>query len=348
MEFTARQLAELLNGTIEGDPEAKVSRLSKIEEGTPGSLTFLGNPAYINNIYSSQASITIVNHDFKATAPVKCTLIRVENSRQSFAKLLELYNQIKLDKKGIESNSFVDPTAVIGKDVYVGNFSYIGKEVKLGDNVKIYPNCYVGDNTVIGNNTTLFQGVNVYSESVIGKNCTFHAGVVIGADGFGFEPSQMNNYQKIPQIGNVVIEDYVEVGANTAIDRATLGSTIIRKGVKLDNLIQVAHNVEIGENTVIAGQSGIAGSTKIGKNCMIGAQVGIVGHITIADGVKIAGQSGVGSSITKENEIVQGSPAFNISDYKRTYVLFRKLPAFEKKISQLEKRISELLQNKPS
>ena len=342
MEFTARQIADLLNGTIEGDEHAKVSRLSKIEEGTPGSLTFLGNPIYTPYIYTSLATITIVSNDFTASEPVKSTLIKVENAREAFAKLLDFYNQIRRDKKGIEANCFIDPSATVGNDVYVGSFSYIGKGVILGNNVKIYPNCYIGDNCTIDDDTTLFQGVKIYSDCVIGKKCNFHAGVVIGADGFGFQPNAENNYHKVPQIGNVIIEDFVEIGANSAIDRATLGSTIIRKGVKLDNLIQIAHNVEIGENTVIAGQSGVAGSTKVGKNCMIGGQVGIVGHITIADGVKIAAQSGVGASITKENEIVQGSPAFSISDYKRTYVLFRKLPELEKKIAELQQSISEM------
>ncbi len=342
MEFTAKQIAELLNGTIDGDTEAKVSRLSKIEEGMPGSLTFLANPAYTPHIYSTNASITIVNEDFEATQPIRSTLIRVPNAHQAFAKLLEVYNQVRRDKKGIEQQSFIDPSATVGKDVYIGSFAYIGKNVKVGDGARIYPNCYVGDNCTIGSNTTLFQGVKLYSECVIGANCTMHSGVVIGADGFGFQPNQENNYHKVPQIGNVIIEDHVEVGANSTIDRATLGSTIIRKGVKLDNLIQIAHNVEIGENTVIAAQTGVAGSTKIGKNCMIGGQVGIVGHITIADGVKIAAQSGIGNSITKENEIVQGSPAFNIGDYKRAYVGFRKLPDLEKKISELEKALSAL------
>ena len=342
MEFSAQQLADLLNGTVEGDAEIKVSRLSKIEEGMPGSLSFLGNPIYSNYMYTSRASIIIVNQDFKATRPILSTLIRVENSRQAFASLLDMYNKIRRDKKGIDPLSYIDPSAMIGKDVYLGGFSFIGKNVTIGNRVKIYPNCYVGDNCTIGDETILFQGVKIYSDCVIGKQCNLHAGAVIGSDGFGFEPNETNHYTKVPQIGNVVIEDHVEVGANTTIDRATLGSTIIRTGVKLDNLIQIAHNVEIGENTVIAGQSGIAGSTKIGKNCMIGAQVGIVGHITIADGVKIAGQSGVGASIIKANEIVQGSPAFNISDYKRTYVLFRKLPSLEKKITALEQQIIEL------
>ena len=238
--------------------------------------------------------------------------------------------------------SFIDPTATVGEGLYAGAFAYIGKDVKIGNRVKLYPNSYIGDNCVIGDDTTIFAGVKIYSDCIIGKNVTIHSGVIIGGDGFGFQPNSENNYQKVAQIGNVIIEDHVEIGANSTIDRATLGSTIIRKGVKLDNLIQIAHNVEIGENTVIAAQTGVAGSTKIGKNCMIGGQVGIVGHIQIADGVKIAAQSGIGNSLTTPNEIVQGSPAFNISDYKRSYVMFRKLPELEKKIQELQKTISAL------
>ena len=342
MEFTAREIADLLNGTIEGDAEVKVSRLAKIEEGMPGSLTFLANPAYTPYIYSTRASITIVNDDFTALHPVSSTLIRVSNAHQAFAKLLEVYHQGRREKKGVDKNSFVDPTAQIGKDVYIGSFSYVGKNTKIGNRVKIYPQSYIDDNCEIGDDSVVFQGVKIYSDSIIGSSCSIHAGVVIGADGFGFQPNKENNYDKVPQIGNVIIEDHVEIGANTTIDRATLGSTIIRKGVKLDNLIQIAHNVEIGENTVIAAQTGIAGSAKIGKNCMIGGQVGIVGHITIANGVKIAAQSGIGHSITTENEIVQGSPAFNISDYKRTYVVFRKLPDLEKKIDSIEKAVKQV------
>ncbi|MBL7923576.1 MAG: UDP-3-O-(3-hydroxymyristoyl)glucosamine N-acyltransferase [Bacteroidia bacterium] len=341
MEFTAQQIADLLQGIVEGNPGEKVSKLSKIEEGSPGSLTFLANPAYTHYIYNTEASVVITNRDFQAEKPVRATLVRVENAYQSFAKLLDVYNTIRRNKTGIEQPSFMDPSAHAGVEIYLGAFSYVGKNVKLGDRVKIYPNSYIGDNCVIGNDTTLFPGVKVYSDCIIGNNVTLHAGVVIGGDGFGFQPND-GNYQKVAQIGNVIIEDHVEIGANSTIDRATLGSSIIRKGVKLDNLIQVAHNVEIGENTVIAAQTGIAGSTKIGKNCMIGGQVGIVGHLQIADGVKIAAQSGVGSSITRSGEILQGSPAFNISDYKRTYVLFRKLPELEKKISDLQKTLSEL------
>ena len=337
MKFTAQQIAELLKGSVEGNPQVEVSGLSKIEEGKPGTLSFLANPKYNEYIYTTKASIVIVNSAFEAENPVEATLIRVADAYKSFASLLEIYNQIVNDKKGIEQPSFIDPSATIGKDVYIGAFAYIGKNSVVGDGVKIYPQCYVGDNVVIKDNTTLFAGCRVYSFCQIGKECNLHAGVIIGADGFGFAPNEQNNYKKVPQIGNVIIEDYVEVGAGTTIDRATLGSTIIRKGVKLDNLIQIAHNVEIGENTVIAAQTGVAGSTKIGKNCMIGGQVGIVGHLSIADGVKIAAQSGIGTSITTEGEIVQGSPAFNISDYKRTYVVFKKLPQLERKINELEK-----------
>lgn len=342
MEFTARQIGELLKGTVEGDSAASVNRLSKIEEGEKGSLSFLSNPKYSSFLYSTNASVVIVNNDFVCEQPVSATLIRVPNAYESFVQLLELYNKIQRDKKGIEQPSFISTSATVGENCYVGAFAYIGNNARIGNNVKIYPQVYIGDNVIIGDNTSLFAGVRIYSDCVIGSDCTLHTGTVIGADGFGFMPNSANEYKKVSQIGNVILEDYVEVGANTTIDRATLGSTIIRKGVKLDNLIQIAHNVEVGENTVIAAQTGIAGSTKIGKDCMIGGQVGIVGHITIADKVKIAAQSGIGSSIITEGEIVQGSPAFNISDYKRTYVVFRKLPALEKRIQELEQMIADL------
>ncbi len=344
MEFTARQIGDLLKGKVEGNESASVSRLSKIEEGENGSLSFLSNPKYIPYIYTTNASIVIVNNDFIAEQPVKATLIRVENAYQSFVQLLEIYNNIQRDKKGIEQPSFISPSATLGENCYVGAFAYIGNNVKIGKNVKIYPQVYIGDNVTVGDNTSFFAGVKVYSDCVIGSDCTFHTGTVIGADGFGFMPNSSNEYKKVSQIGNVIVEDHVEIGANTTIDRATLGSTFIRKGVKLDNLIQIAHNVDIGENTVIAAQTGIAGSTKIGKDCMIGGQVGIVGHITIADKVKIAAQSGVGTSIANQGEIVQGSPSFQISDYKRSYVVFRKLPALEKRIQELEQTIAELRQ----
>lgn len=343
MEFSAQQIAALLNGNVEGDENSIVNNLSKIEEGAPKTLSFLANPAYTNFIYTTDASIVIVNRTLVLDKPIKstCTLIRVENAYESFAKLLELYTQIKGNKTGIEQPSFVSSNAQMGTDCYLGAFAYIGQNAKIGNNVKIYPHAYIGDNVTIGDNTTIFSGVKVYYDCVIGSNCTVHAGTVIGSDGFGFAPnSEGQAFAKVPQIGNVVIEDNVEVGSNASIDRATLGSTILRKGVKLDNLVQIAHNVEIGENTVIAGLSGVAGSTKVGKNCMIGAQVGIAGHLKIANGVKIAGQSGIGSNIEKEGEIVQGSPAFNIGEYKRSYVLFRGLPKLNDRISELTKKVN--------
>ena len=342
MEFTARQIGELLKGKVEGDDNVMVNRLSKIEEGVPGSLSFLSNPKYTPYLYSTHASVIIIDESFVLEQPVKAVLVRVQNAYQSFVQLLEIYNKIQLDKKGIEQPSFISQTATLGDNCYVGAFAYVGNNARIGKNVKVYPQVYIGDNVIIGDNTSLFAGVRIYSDCIIGAGCTLHTGTVVGADGFGFTPNSSNEYKKVAQIGNVIIEDFVEIGANTTIDRATLGSTIIRKGVKLDNLIQIAHNVEIGENTVIAAQTGIAGSTKIGKDCMIGGQVGIVGHITIADKVKIAAQSGIGSSILNEAEIVQGSPAFNIGDYKRTYVVFRKLPAMERKIKELEQTIADL------
>ena len=343
MEFSAKQIAQIIDGIVEGDENILVSNLSKIEEGTIGTLSFLANPAYSNYIYSTNASIVIVNKSFVLENPVKssCTLIRVENAYESFAKLLELYNQINTEKEGVEQPSFVSSNAKFGENCYIGAFAYIGQNVSIGNHVKIYPHVYIGDNCKIGNNTTLFSGVKIYHDCVIGMNCTIHASTVVGSDGFGFAPNNEGHvFTKVPQIGNVIIEDDVEIGSNSSIDRATLGSTILRKGVKLDNLVQIAHNVEIGENTVIAGLSGIAGSTKVGKNCMIGAQVGVAGHLRIANGVKIAGQSGIGSSIDKEGEILQGSPAFNIGEFKRSYVLFRGLPKLSDKVSDLTKKIN--------
>lgn len=347
MKFSALQISQLLDGTIEGDPQTSVSAVAKIEEGKTGSISFLANPKYAEYIYDTGASIVILNRDFKLERKVAdhITLIRVEDAYASFGKLLEMYNQVKNDKKGIAKSASIAETAEIGDDVYIGENVVIGENAIIGKGVKIYPQSFVGDNAQIGEGSTLFSGCQIYSETSIGKECMIHSGVIIGADGFGFAPNSENNYKKVAQIGNVIIEDHVEVGANSCIDRATLGSTVIRKGVKLDNLIQIAHNVEIGENTVIAAQTGVAGSTKIGKNCMIGGQVGIVGHIRIADGVKIAAQSGIGHSIEEENSIVQGSPAIGIGDYKRSYVLFRKLPALNDAIHELKKRIEKI---KPS
>jgi UDP-3-O-[3-hydroxymyristoyl] glucosamine N-acyltransferase len=340
MIFKAKEIARLLNGTIEGDENVSVNKLSKIEEGDPGSLSFLGNAKYTPFIYKSQASIVIVGIDFVAEKPVHPTLIRVEDPYSAFARLLEFYNQIKLNKKGVSDKAFISPTAKLGKDIYIGPLAFIGENAVIGDNSKIYPQTYIGDNVKVGSDTTLFAGVKVYSDNVIGSRCIIHSGVVIGADGFGFAPQTDTNYMKIAQIGNVIIEDNVEIGANTTIDRATLGSTILRKGVKLDNLIQIAHNVEVGENTVMAAQSGIAGSGKVGKNCMIGAQVGIVGHLTVGNNVKVAGQSGVTTNL-KDDAVVFGSPAFDAAKYRKAYVHFRNLQKLVDRIDELEKKLKE-------
>lgn len=338
MKFKAKQIAEMLQGIVEGNPEAEVYKLAKIEEGTDGSLTFLANPLYTQFIYSTNATIAIVNKDFVPEKPINTTLIKVDNAYTAFAKLLEIYNQIKNNKVGISKHAFISESAKVGQNVYIGEFVFIGENVEIGNNCKLYPHTFIGDNTTVGENTIMFAGVKIYSDNVIGKNCTFHAGVVVGADGFGFMPQSDNQYTKVSQIGNVVIEDNVEIGANTTIDRATLGSTYIRKGVKLDNLIQIGHNVEIGQNTVIAAQCGIAGSAKVGKNCMLGGQVGVAGHLSICDNVKIAAQSGIGANITEEGAIVQGSPAFNINDYRKSYVVFKNLPTLYKKLSELDKQ----------
>jgi UDP-3-O-[3-hydroxymyristoyl] glucosamine N-acyltransferase len=338
MKFTAQQIAGILEGEILGNPDVEVSKLSKIEEGTKGSLTFLANPKYTSYIYSTKASITIVNKTFKPEHEIYTTLIKVEDAYKSFSKLLEYYNQVKLNKQGIEQPSFISESANLGNDIYVGAFTYIGDNVKIGRNVKIFPSSYIGDNVLIGDNTIVFAGAKIYSESTIGENCVINSGAIIGADGFGFAPNEKGEYSKVPQTGNVIIEDYVDIGAATTIDRATLGSTIIRRGVKLDNQIQIAHNVEIGRNTVIAAQTGIAGSTKIGENCQIGGQVGIVGHITIGNNVKIQAQSGIGRNV-KDNEVLQGSPALSYGDYNKSYVYFKNLPKIVKSINEIEKKV---------
>jgi UDP-3-O-[3-hydroxymyristoyl] glucosamine N-acyltransferase len=344
MEFSASQIADILEGVVEGNADVVVSRLSKIEEGEEGSLTFLANPKYQDFIFSSKASIVIVNDDFVPARklPETLTLIKVKDSYQSFARLLNFYNHLKNDKVGIEEPVFLAKDAAIGKDVYLGAFSYIGARSQISDGVKIYPNTYIGDDVKIGKSCVIYAGCKIYSDTVIGDHCVVHSGAVIGADGFGFAPNQENEYNKVAQIGNVILEEHVEIGANTCIDRATMGSTIIRKGTKLDNLIQVAHNCDIGENTVIAAQTGIAGSTKIGKNVMMGGQVGIVGHITIADEVKIAAQSGIAGSLKDAGVVVQGSPAIEAGKYQRSYVAFRKLPALLEKIDEMKKEIESL------
>ena len=339
MKFTAQQIASILEGNVVGDPEVEVSKLAKIEEGTEGSLTFLANPKYKSYIYSTQASITIVNSDFEPENKISTTLIKVEDAYKAFSKLLEYYNQVKMNKSGIEQPSFISESAKLGTNIYVGAFTYIGDNVVIGDNVKIFPNAYIGDNVTIGENTIVFSGAKIYSESVIGSTCVINSGAIIGADGFGFAPNEKGEYSKIPQTGNVILEDFVDIGAGTTIDRATLGSTIIRRGVKLDNQIQIAHNVEIGKNTVIAAQTGIAGSTKIGENCQIGGQVGIVGHITIGNNVKIQAQSGIGRNV-KDNEVLQGSPALSYGDYNKSYVYFKNLPKLAKTINDIDKKVN--------
>jgi len=338
MKFTAAQIAGILNGTVDGDEGAEVSKLSKIEEGSEGSLTFLANPKYTHHIYSTQASITIVNNDFEATDELSTTLIRVENAYKAFSQLLEYYNQVKMNKTGIEEPVFISKSAKYGDNIYLGAFSYLGENVTIGDNVKIYPNVYIGDNVTIDDNTIVFTGAKIYSETIIGKSCVINSGVVLGADGFGFTPNEKGEYIKVPQTGNVILEDNVDVGPGTTIDRATLGSTLIKRGVKLDNQIQIAHNVTIDENTVIAAQTGIAGSSKIGKNCIIGGQVGIAGHIVIGDNVKIQAQTGIGRNV-KDNETLQGSPALNYNDFNKSYVYFKNLPKIMERFNIVEKKL---------
>ncbi|WP_116788394.1 UDP-3-O-(3-hydroxymyristoyl)glucosamine N-acyltransferase [Flavobacterium psychrotrophum] len=336
MKFTAEQIAGILDGEIVGNPNAEVYKLAKIEEGIEGAVTFMANPKYQPYIYTTQASITIVNRTFEPENEFTTTLIKVDDAYKSFSTLLEYYNQVKLMKSGIEQPSFVSDNVIYGDNLYLGAFCYVGKNVTIGNNVKIYPNTFVGDNVTIGDNTILFAGVRVYSETVIGSGCTIHSGAIVGSDGFGFAPDENGVYSKIPQIGNVIIEDNVDIGSCTTIDRATMGSTVIKKGVKLDNQIQIAHNVVIGENTVIASQTGVAGSTKIGNNCIIGGQVGIVGHITIGNGVRIQAQSGVGKSIP-DGDIIQGSPSMHYNDFSKSYVHFRNLPKIVHELEELKK-----------
>lgn len=343
MRFKAHQIAQFLQGTVQGNPDAEVWQVCKIEEGVTGGLAFLANPKYISFIYDTKASIVLVNQDFVAEKPVPATLIRVPDAYSAFTKILELYqSQWLQNKKGIEQPCFIASDAKIGEDVYIGAFAYIGNGAKIGNNVKIFSHSYVGDNVVIGDNTVLYAGVKVYAHCIIGKNCILHSGCVIGSDGFGFAPQTDGSYKKIPQIGNVWIEDNVEIGANTAIDRATLGSTYIREGVKLDNLIQIAHNVEIGKHTVIAAQTGISGSTKIGKYCMIGGQVGIVGHLKIADGTQIGAQSGISNDIDEPKTAWRGSPAQPYRKQLRTEVLWRKLPEMYQELQELKNEIKKL------
>lgn len=346
IRFTAAELSLLLNGVVEGNPDIAVSELAKIEEGAPGSLSFLANPKYLPHLYTTESSIVIVNKDLALTAEVKCTLIRVDDAYSAFSVLLEKYNTIKQNKSGIEQPSYVSQSATVGDNLYLGAFAYIGNNAKIGKNVKIYPQAFIGDNVKIGDNSVIYAGVKIYSDCVLGKNVVIHSGTVIGSDGFGFAPQADGSYSKVAQIGNVVIEDDVEIGANTTIDRATMGSTVIGKGVKLDNLIQVAHNVEIGQNTVMAAQAGVSGSTKIGDNCVIGGQVGIVGHINIAKGSQFGAQSGVHKSIPEENKKWNGSPIVPYLTSLKSINSFFHLPDLERKIHELEKTIKELRDNK--
>lgn len=341
MEFTAAQIAAFLGGTVEGNPEAKVCNVAKIEEGAPGMLSFLANPKYNHYLYETRSSIVLINNDFQLQGEVSATLVRVPDAYAAFAKLLELYAQFTQSKCGISSLAFVSQDAVIGEDTYIGEFSYIGNRAKIGKRVKIYPQVYIGDDAVIGDDTTIYAGVKLYDRTVVGKSCIIHSGCVCGADGFGFAPQEDGSYKKIPQVGNVEIEDNVEIGANTTIDRATMGSTRIRHGVKLDNLIQIAHNVEIGANTGAAAQTGISGSTKVGERCIIAGQVGMVGHITIADGTIIGAQAGVSNSVKESGRTLFGTPAINLGEFKRMFVYMKQLEKLNKRVDELEKKLKE-------
>jgi len=339
MKFTAQQIAEILNGEIVGNAEVEVNSLAKIEEGKKGDLCFLANEKYTPHIYTTKASIVIVNTSFISDTEITATLIKVEDAYSSFSQLLELYNKMQFNELGISKKADIDKNSSIGDTVFVGAFTSICEGVTIGNNVKIHPNCYIGKNVTIGDNSIIYPNVSIYHNCKIGGNNIIHSGVVIGSDGFGFAPNAENNYDKISQIGNVIISDDVEIGANTTIDRATMGSTKIGKGVKLDNLIQIAHNVEVGDHTVIAAQAGVAGSSKIGKNCMIGGQTAVSGHLTIADEVKIAGQSGIASSIKQVGKIVQGPMAFDIKDFQRSYIIFKKLPDLYRTVNAIKKQI---------
>lgn len=344
MQFSAAQIAQIINGTVEGDAEATVHSFGKIEEAKTGQLAFLANPKYEDFLYSTHASVIIVNQHQQLKQPIKATLIRVADAYSSFATLLDKYQQIRTQQlTGIQQPVYIDPSAKTGDNIFIGAFAYLGEKVVVGDGSKIFPGVYLGNNVIIGNNTILYPGVKIYHDCVIGSNVVIHAGTVIGSDGFGYAPQQDGSLKKVPQIGNVVIEDGVEIGANTTIDRATIGSTLIRSGAKLDNLLQIAHNVEIGNNSVIAAQSGVSGSTKIGKNVMIGGQAGIVGHIQIADGSKINAQSGVSKSIKIPNSAVTGSPAYDYTAALRSQAISRNLPQLEKRIKDLEDLVQLLL-----
>ena len=341
MEFKASMIAGFLQGTVEGDPDVTVSAFAKIEEGHPGALSFLANPKYEKYLYETASSIVIVNKTQKLEYPVKCTLIRVDNAYRSFASLLELYASSQQEKSGREEPVSVAASATLGENIFIGAFTYIADNAKIGNHVKIHQQVFIGENVTIGDNTILYPGVKIYHDCKIGNHCVIHSGAVIGADGFGFAPQTDTAFKKVPQIGNVVIEDWVEIGANTCVDRATMGSTVLRRGVKLDNLIQIAHNVEIGENTVIAAQSGISGSSRMGKNCMVAGQVGLAGHLTVADGVKIGAQSGLNSSIKQPDSTLLGTPAMDYQDCIKSWVVVRRLPDLKKKVDEIERQLKD-------
>ena len=338
MNFTAKEISDIINGEIIGNSDVEVNSVSKIEDGKSGDLCFLSNPKYASYIYSSSASIIIVDKSFIAEKEISSTLIKVDNAYSSFSQLLDFYNKIKFNKTGVSKKADICSNTTIMDKVFIGAFTSLSEGVIIEENVKIHANCFIGENVCIGKNTIIFPGVKIYHDCKIGENNIIHSGAVIGADGFGFAPDHNTKYSKISQIGNVITESNVEIGANTTIDRATMGSTIIGEGVKLDNLIQIGHNVEIGKHTVIAAQAGIAGSSKIGKKCMIGGQTAIAGHLTIANNVKIAGQSGIASSIIEEGKIVQGPLAFDIKEFQRSYVIFKKLPEIYRLLTKLQKQ----------
>ena len=341
MEFSAQQIAGLVEGTIEGNPEVKVNDFAKIEEGRPGCISFLANPKYEHYLYETKSSVVLVNKDFKPKQETKATLIRVENAYETVAKLLTLTESMKPKRKGIHSLAFIDPSAKIGKDCYIGPFVAIAEGVEIGDGVVLHPHVTIGRKAKVGNNTEIYSNAVIYHDCKVGQNCILHAGCVIGADGFGFAPTP-NGYEKIPQVGIVTIEDNVEIGANTCVDRSTMGSTYVRQGVKLDNLVQIAHNDDIGAHTVMSAQVGVAGSTKIGEWCMFGGQAGIANHLTVANRTQAGAKTGVYNTVKTEGSTLQGMPAMDYHNFWRSSVVFKKLPDLNKQIYQLEKEIEEL------
>ena len=342
MEFSAKQIAELIDGVVVGNPDATINNVSKIEEGKPGTISFLSNPKYTKYIYETNASIVLVNKSFEPEKEVSATLIKVDDAYVAVAKLMQMYSESMPRKSGVEQPSYVSESAKIGDFPYVGAFAYIGDNVTIGDNVSIYPNAYIGDNVTIGDNTIVYAGVKIYQGCKVGSKCVLHAGSVVGSDGFGFAPGEDGEYTKIPQLGNVILEDDVEIGANTTIDRATMGSTIVHKGVKLDNLVQIAHNVEVGDNTVMAAITAIAGSAKVGKNCMIGGHAGVAGHLSVADGTKLGAFTGVSKNVTKKDMFLRGLPAQDAKLYGRSYVNFKQLPDLVAQVKELKEEIKKL------